>query len=359
MRAMLLLPLLGALTACGGADAQGDGPPPNALTVLPDAPGTRVEVAVVQAQSASLSLELPASVAASQDATLASPMGGYVEEVLVTSGQRVRKGQVVARIDASSRRYQHQIAEAQAVQAEAELARIQALGDAVSAQQVLAAETNATVARANADLARLNLSRSVVTARFSGEVADVFVDPGEVAGPGSPIARLVRTDRVTLELSVSDRDVGQISEGQLVTFRCQSVPGSFNGVVASVAPAADNNTRTFQVDVDVANPDGTLRPGMLGRVGFDRSVADEAVVIPQDWLVTRLDSSGVYVVGDDGAAVWQDVTVQLFSRDQAVLSSGLEPGDRVVTQGARGLAVGDPLLVVREGTCCQDGRVAY
>ena len=89
MRAMLLLPLLGALTACGPADADGEGPPPDALTVLPDAPGTRVEVAVVQAQSANLSLELPASVAASQDAT-----GGEVSvrrsAVTVTTGRTGR-----------------------------------------------------------------------------------------------------------------------------------------------------------------------------------------------------------------------------------------------------------------------------
>lgn len=349
-------PLL-LLAGCGSEST----PEANAsigATELPEAPGTRVEVAVLADSAAQLAVELPATVGARSDATLAVPAGGFVEGISVKVGERVGKGKSLARIDTATRRYQLDIAEAQAEQAEAEWARIQKLGDAVSKQQALNVETQAKIARANASMARLQLNRSVVSAPFAGQVAEVYVEQGEVAGPGTPVVRLVQTDRVTLELSVSDRDITQIVPGQVVRFRGQSVPGSFTGTVSNISAAADPRTRTFKVEVDVPNPDGVLLPGMLGRVSFERELAGSAITLPQDWLITRLDGTGVFVE-EDGVAVWREVEVALFARDQAVISSGLSAGDRVVSEGGRDLAEGDPLLVVRSGTCCTDGRIQY
>ncbi|MCA9299337.1 MAG: hypothetical protein KDA28_09735 [Phycisphaerales bacterium] len=99
-------------------------------------------------------------------------------------------------------------------------------------------------------------------------------------------------------------------------------------------------------------------PGMLGRVGFERRVAEQSIAIPQDWVVTRIDNSGVYV-NVDGKAEWRDVTLGAFVKDQVVVSEGLSEGDQIVITGHRGLAPGDPLIVVREGRCCEAGRVTW
>ncbi|MFT5586331.1 MAG: membrane fusion protein (multidrug efflux system) [Cognaticolwellia sp.] len=352
----LAVPLL-VLAGCGSEST----PQANAsigASELPEAPGTRVEVAVLKDSEAQLAVELPATVAARSDAMLAVPSGGFVEGVDINVGDRVSKGKTLARIDSATRRYQLEIADAQAEQAEAEWARIQQLGDAVSKQQALNVETQAKVARANASMARLQLSRSVVKSPFTGQVVEVFVEAGEVAGPGTPVVRVVQTDRVTLELSVSGQDITQIVPGQVVRFRGQSLPGTFSGTISNISAAADPLTRTFKVEVDVPNPDGILLPGMLGRVNFERELSGSAITLPQDWLITRLDSTGVFVE-QDGVAVWKEVEVALFARNQAVISSGLSAGDRVVSEGGRDLAEGDPLLVVRSGTCCSNGRIQY
>ncbi len=352
----LAVPLL-ALAGCGSESAP-EASASVGASELPEAPGTRVEVAVLKDSAAELAVELPATVAARSDAMLAVPAGGFVESVDINVGDRVSRGKTLARIDSATRRYQLEIADAQAAQAEAEWERIQKLGDAVSKQQALNVETQAKVARANASMARLQLSRSVVKAPFSGQVVEVFVEEGEVAGPGTPVVRVVQTDRVTLELSVSDRDITQIVPGQVVRFRGQSVPGSYTGTISHISAAADPMTRTFKVEVDVPNPDGVLLPGMLGRVNFERELSSSAITLPQDWLITRLDGTGVFVE-EDGVAVWKEVEVALFARNQAVISSGLSAGDRVVSEGGRDLAEGDTLLVVRSGECCTNGRVQY
>lgn len=325
---------------------------------LPDAPGVRVETAVLQPAEAAVELSLPAQVGASSDSTLAAPMGGYVEAVLTESGSSVRKGQVLARVDVRTRAAQREIAIAQAEQAEAELTRIRALGDGVSQQQLLAVETNARVARANADLAEIALQRGVIVAPFSGRVADVFVEVGEVAGPGAPVVRVVRTDIVSLQVSVNDRDVSQLEIGQEVEFRTQSIPEAFTGVVTNVGAAANTKTRTFTAEVEVANPDGALLPGMLGRIALRRILAEEAIVLPQDWIITALDSSGVFVDAD-GTAEWRELDISSFAADQAVITSGLEPGEAVVSVGGRDVSDGDALIVVRSGTCCENGQVVW
>ena len=348
---------LSLLMACGAESSEEAVADLQAMD-LPAAPGVRVESAVVQATAAQVDLSFPAQVLASQDSTLAAPMGGYVEQVLVDPGDSVRKGQALARVDTRSRGAQLEIAEAQAEQAAAELERMEKLGDGASKQQLLAAQTNARIATANAELARIGLQRSVMVAPFSGSVAEVFIEQGEVAGPGVPALRVVRTDVVTLDVSVSDKDVPLIDVGQDVVFRAQSVADSFQGTVTNIGSAAASATRTFRIEVEVPNPEGTLRPGMIGRIAFERQLADQAVVIPQDWVVTTLTENGVFVDAD-GVAEWRPVELDAFARDQVVVRSGLNAGDAVITTGARSLAHGDPLIVVRSGVCCEDGRVAW
>ena len=101
-----------------------------------------------------------------------------------------------------------------------------------------------------------------------------------------------------------------------------------------------------------------MMPGMIGRVELERELSGDALTIPQDWLITQLDGTGVYVE-EDGVAVWKPVVVERFVRDQAVIASGLQDGDRVVSEGGRELAAGDALMVVRAGECCVGGRVQY
>jgi RND family efflux transporter MFP subunit len=347
---------VGLLGACTGATEEADAE--LVAMDLPSAPGVRVETATVKTTAAHVDLSFPAQVTASQDSTLAAPMGGYVEQVLVHPGDLVRKGQALARVDTRSRSAQLDIAEAQAEQAQAELGRIEQLGDGASKQQLLAAQTNARIASANAELARIGLQRSVLVAPFSGSVAEVFVEQGEVAGPGAPALRVVRTDVVTLDVSVSDKDIPLLDVGQEVVFRTQSLAEGFQGTLSNIGSAAASKTRTFTVEVEVPNAEGLLRPGMIGRIRFERDLADEAVVIPQDWVVTTLTETGVFIDAD-GVAEWRPVELDAFARDQVVVRAGLSAGDVVITLGARELAPGDPLIVVRTGVCCEDGRVVW
>ena len=196
-------------------------------------------------------------------------------------------------------------------------------------------------------------------APFSGVVAEVFVEKGEVAPPGAPIARLVKLDPAVVSVSVSDRDVGALTQGAKARVRAAGRGGDVAGTITSIHPAADEKTRAFTVEVSVPNPDGTLRPGMIAAVEFQEQGEEERLVIPQDFLVTRLDDTGVFVADDKNVARWRELELGQILGRNVVIDGGLDAGARVVIVGQRTLQDGDALLIAREGRCCTEGRVTH
>jgi membrane fusion protein, multidrug efflux system len=351
---LLFVFLIPSLYGCGWATADQAVPD----RPIPDASATRVEVLVLERSEVSLELSLPGEVEGSRDAMLAAANGGYVETVHIANGDAVSQGQALLNVDARLYGAQLEQAEAQLEQAEIELSRIEALGDLTSQSSLDSARTQTRVARANTTQARARYSRAVVRAPFDGTIADLMVDVGEAAAPGSAVVRLVNLDPVRIVLSVSDRDVVTLRSGVEVEVSTAASSASFTGVISDIAPAADLRTRTFPVGVLVQNPNHALLPGMIARVDLDLPIGEDTVVIPQDWLVTRRDRRGVFV-DEDNVAMWRDVTLGDILHDDVVVTEGLTDGDRVVVTGHQDLAEGDALLIAREGRCCKGGRAVF
>lgn len=357
-RTSLLLPLLAvALSAgCGAATAESTSPRQPAGELETRA-RTRVEVAEMRRVPASIDLELNGEIEGWRDANLASALGGFVERVPTRPGERVRAGQLLVAIDREVYAAQRDQAAAQLELAEGDLARTEALGDLATAQQLQQARTQVDVAEAGLRQARAQLARASITAPFAGIVSDVGVEPGEVAGPGTPVVRLVQLDPVKVVVAVSDRDVVTLEEGMEVTVGTPAQGQRHAGRIARISPTADLNTRAFEVDVEVANPSGELLPGMVASVTARRDLG-EGFLVPQDWILSKGQTHGVYVEVD-GFAEWREVTLGQVVRNQVFIDAGLSEGDRVVMVGHRELLAGDALLVAREGTCCADGRAQF
>ncbi len=360
MTRSLLVPILtvfalAAGVACTSADAE------NATPTKATAPASamRVETAVLQPSQASIEIDLPGEIVGSRDANLASALGGYVEYVAVKPGQRIGAGQLVARIDSDLYSAGVAQAEAQLAQAEAEAERLDKMGDLATGQARLNTQTQVKVAAAGLQSAKAQQKRAVVTAPFAGTVADTFIEQGEVAGPGTTVARLVTLDPIKVTLSVPDRDVVALSKGMPVAVTANARAGIFMGEITHIAAAADAKTRSFLVEVDVPNPDRKLLPGMIAHVRAKSVLSEDQLIIPQDWLVTRLDGQGVYVVGAGDKAEWRPLELGSIVRDQVVVDSGVKPGDRLVVNGHRNVVAGDLLLISREGQCCADGRAVW
>lgn len=345
------------LALLGGCDPNGASEAPATPQRTGANEGARVEVAEVRLVPANLRMGLTGEVKGLRDANLASPQGGFVEGVMVRTGAEVRKGQSLMTIDRQLHAAGFAQAQAQRDLAQSEFERLERMGDAVTASQRQQAETQARVAEASLSQARVQLSRASIVAPFEGVVSAVNIEEGEIAPPGTALLRVVQLDPVRVVLAVSDREVVALESGLPATVTASAIGQQLQGRISQISPVGDGRTRSFQVEVEVPNPDRTLLPGMVARVELRRRLG-EGIVVPSDWVVSTPEGYGVFVEADR-VARWRPVTLGRVLRSQVVVESGLSPGDVVVMVGHRELIDGDPILVSRRGICCDDGRVRY
>lgn len=261
---------------------------------------------------------------------------GKVTEILVDYNDRVKKGQLLARIDPTLQ--EQAIAEAaagveraqaQSAQASQELERNRPLYEAriVTAAEFNTLQSAATVARANVrsaqvalERARQNLSYTAIYAPIDGVVVERNVDVGQTvaASLSAPQLFLIANDLRQMQIlaAVDESDIGQIKEGQPVTFTVQSYGSrTFKGVVKQVRlqSATTENVVSYTAVVAVGNPDGALLPGMTATVEFETAEAPNALVVPNSALRFRptaeqMAQAGITTGAPDSAAAKRPAT---------------------------------------------------
>ena len=308
-------------------------------------------------------LEAVGTVQAAQSSRLSSQVMGYVTAVNVHVGDRVRRGQVLARIDDTQPRAaldranaavlaaekETAAAEADHELAEATLRRYQALLDkkSVSPQEfdeVKARQQGALarreMARAGVEQAkaaqaqaRTQLDYTEIRAPFDGVVTDKPVDPGVLASPGLLLVTVEDTSHYRLEASVDESEIGLARLGGTVDTTLDALPGKqFSARVAEIVPAADPASRSFTVKLELP-PNPAIRSGLFGRAHFPRGQR-QALTVPRPAIVDRGQLQGVYVVGQDKVANLRYVTLGKSLGEQVEILSGLEGGEQVVANPA-------------------------
>ena len=302
---------------------------------------------------------LPATLKGRSEITLLARSGGYLTAWHKTIGERVRKGELLATIEAPEQ--DQELAQARAtrdqVKARVELTRdtlkrwehLSSL-DSVAKQDLDEKRSAATQARADlaavdANVRRLEQLKSFrrIVAPFDGVVTRRSVEVGDlIAANGKELFALAQTDPLRLTLWIPQVYASEITEGQEVTLRIPESPGrKLTAKVAHAAGALDPVTRTRQVELALPNPDGKLLPGTYGEVSFKLSSTAKALLVPTSTLVTGQDGTRVVTVGKDNTVSFQNVTVgRDLGRDIEILS-GLKSGDVLVSSPSDLLADGE------------------
>jgi HlyD family secretion protein len=257
-------------------------------------------------------------------------VSGQVSQLYVDFNDRVKKGQLLARIDPTLQQQAVLDAQAGLIRAQADLERSKSeydrnktLFDAkvLTASEFNTAQYNYTVAQASVksaqvalDRARKNLSYTEIHAPIDGVVVERNVDVGQTvaASLSAPQIFLIANDLSQMQIlaSVDESDIGQITQGQEVRFTVQAYPNqNFTGTVRQVRlqSATTENVVNYTVVVSVANPRGTLLPGMTATVEFLTGSADNALIVPNAALRFRatpemMAEAGVSANGTGGAS---------------------------------------------------------
>lgn len=358
-RALPALALLATL-AVGACKKDGDA---NAATTPAAAVVVGAEnVAVVQQKEIQSGPTISGSLAPEKEARLNAEVPGAVLQTLAEAGQRVTRGQLLARIDDAaiqqaylSARSALASAQSAATNAQRELERAQKLvaagalaerdlENATTANQ--AAQAQLAAARAQVAAAQQNLGRTRIEAPFTGVVATRTVSAGDVVTPGTPLFTVVEPGSMRLEASVPAEQLSGVRVGAPVSFTVSGYPGRvFTGRVTRVSPVADPTTRQVQILATIPNAGNTLVGGLFaeGRVA---SESRTGLVVPANAINERGISPVAMRI--KGGAV-QQVNVQVGLRDAATevveVTAGLAAGDTVLVGAAQGISAGTKVTV--------------
>jgi membrane fusion protein, multidrug efflux system len=282
-------------------------------------------------------------------------VGGKVIARPVEVGDRVRAGEVLARVDPTDAGLQLQTAEsalaaatADAANARIEFARYQALGrtspaylpsefDRRQAASLMAAARLAQAER-QLGLARDQLAYTTLTADADGVITALPVEVGQVVAAGQTVASLAHTAQTEVEVDVPENRLPDIRDAQSVRIRLWSDPDHpLAGHVREIGARADPASRTFAVRVTVLDPpSGLLALGMTANVSFVRSAGTQVALLPATALTDRDGHPAVWVLDPKiQHAKRRPVTVAAYEGDGTVaVQSGLTAGALVVTAGA-------------------------
>lgn len=331
-------PLL-LLVACGEATAE-PAPPP-------DPP---VHVEVLETSSLTPTASGVATIEAAHSAQLRSEAPGRVIELRVAAGQRVEANEVIARLDVGRTAVALEAANAQVAQAEARLAQAERqrelserlvrtggaaqrqLDDAADAVRLATAGLDA--ARAQTRVTRRGLTEAALRAPFAGTIAETFVEEGELASPGAPVALLVDTSGLEARVLLDPRLALDVPIGARATIEASARPGeSFEGEVLRVGEVIDARTRRLPIEVAIRDPDKRLRPGLVGRVTVETGEPRDVLLVRGTAIFERYGQSHAFVVDADDLAQRRVIELGPAYGDRFEVTSGLEAGDRIVVGG--------------------------
>jgi len=303
-------------------------------------------------------------------------VAGRLETVSVKLGDRVSRGQQIAKVEDSELLEQvrqaqasYEVSAATIRQREADLRLAQTNLDRsrnlferqliprqtyddtdaryqAAAAQLDLAKAQFAQAQARLDELKITVANTVITSPVSGFIGRRLLDPGAWVTPNSEFISIVDIATVRLVANIVEKDLRRVATGMKADVSVDAFPGeSFVGRIARVAPVLDPATRTAQIEIEIDNPQFRLKPGMYANVNFTTERRDKALVVPTNAVVDVNGNRGVFQPGEGDTAKFKSVSVGIIAGELAEIQSGLQEGDHVVTTGAAALREGDRIVL--------------
>ena len=295
-----------------------------------------VEIAPAEMRALNLSEEFTAQLEAKVVNNITAQAGGRLKQLLVKVGDRVGAGQAVARMEAT----QAAQAQIQLADAKTNFARMDELykvGGVSKAQweQAKSAVDQAKLAYGNA------AENTVLRSPISGFVTAKNYDNGDMTSPQLPVVVIQQIAPVKAVIGVSEQYYSYLKKGAAATLSVDALgEETFSGIVTNIFPTLDPITHTVSTEIEVANKDLKLRPGMYARVHLDFGTK-EALTVPDKAIVRQAGSGARYVyIFSGGKAVYRAVELGQQQGDLYEVVSGLNAGDQVIISAPSNLKNG-------------------
>ena len=279
---------------------------------------------------------------------------GVLSQVYVKSGQKVNKGQILARIDDGGLSNQLAQMETQATLAKTTFERQKNLWDKKigSEIQFLQAKTNYEAQMKAVAQMRAQLGKTIVKAPFSGVIDEVITEKGQVVGPGQQLMRIVNLSDMYVSANVPESFIGKIKNGAIVDVEVKSTGKTYKGKVRQIGNYINPNNRNFSIEVAVPNSDNLLRPNQVAVLKIEDYKKANAILVPES-IVTEnaVGEKIIYTVdtsGKEPKAIKKTIVVGLTSGANIEVKSGLNKGEQIIIEGARSVQNGDVVEILKK-----------
>jgi len=340
-------------------------------------PPTPVSVVDIQPQTTPAVFEYTGKTASSRQVEIRARVEGYLDKIAYDEGSLVKTGQLLFRLDpaqfkAALASAKAELAQRQALLTNADLIlkRVRPLAkqNALSQQDLdnaianqLSAKAQMEAAKAQVEQAQLNLGYTTIRSPLTGVAGSSNFREGSLITPGanSLLTTIVQLDPMWINFGVGENEMlkfrEQVKSGELTkpdvkkleveVLLTDGTVYPYKGRITYLDPVVNADTGTFNMRVEVKNPNGALRPGQFVRVRIQGVVRPNAIMVPQQAIMQGPSGKFVYVVDADNTAQPRPVQVGDWYGDQWLIDSGLKGGDRVVVNGAARLQPGAPVQI--------------
>jgi membrane fusion protein, multidrug efflux system len=329
----------GAMGGGGGGGRPGAGPG--------GGPPMRVNGVVIAPKPFDNNLTVTGSIDPNEQVVIRSEVPGIIRAIYFKEGSPVRRGQVLFKIDDSELRAQlSQANTRQNLAAENERrARLLLDKEAISREEYDIASADYRTARAQTQLIRAQLAKTVIVAPFNGKVGLRNVSIGEYLTPTTAVTTLVNLNPVKITFSVPEKYSSQVKVNTELELTISGSPKQYRAIVYAIEPRIEAASRTLQLRARAENPDNALIPGSFANINLPLARIEEAILVPSQAIVPVQGGKKVFIT--DGAGKAKEVMIQSSTRTEkdVLVTSGIKAGDTVLTTGIMSLKDGSPVKV--------------
>ncbi|EPR72898.1 putative Co/Zn/Cd efflux system membrane fusion protein [Winogradskyella psychrotolerans RS-3] len=304
-------------------------------------------------------LELQGNVTTKDLLTITPEYNGILTRVYVKEGQKVNKGQILAKIDDGGLSQQLAQLKIQAELARTTYERQQRLWEQNIGSEIQFLQSKSTYESQQEAVNQLNqqIAKTNVTAPFSGTIDDIITEQGSVVAAGqSPLMRIVNLDNMYIETEVPERYVSDVTKGKSVSVNIPVLGKTIETNIRQAGDFINPANRTFKVEVGIPNNDKSIKPNLSARLKINDYTSEKALLIPQS--VVSENSEGeqyVYVVTDKnakGIGTAKRVIIETGKTQDDIIEvlKGLEDGSEIIKEGARSVRDGQSVEVINYET---------
>jgi len=300
-------------------------------------------------------LELQGNVNTKNLLVLYPEYSGLLSKVYVTEGQKVKKGQVLAKIDDAGMSQQVAQLQIQSDLAKTTFERQKRLWDQKigSEIQYLQTKTSYEAQLKAVNQAQSQLAKTVVRAPFSGTIDDVITEQGSVVSPGqSQLMRIVSLDDMYIETNVPENYISNVTKDKNVEVEFQVLGKTINAKVRQASDFINPANRTFKVEIAIPNKDKSIKPNLTAKLKINDYTNKKALLLPQSIISENAEGQQyVYVITEKKSnqeAIAKKVIIETGKTQGDVIEvlKGINNGDEIINEGARNVKHGQTVKII-------------